>query len=255
VTATRSVVLADDEPLARERLRFLLSRHPRYHIVAECVDGDDALAAIERDQPDLAFLDISMPGRDGVEVAHALLEHEHAPAIVFVTAHDQFALKAFEVSAMDYLVKPVDRERFDQMLERVERRLASASRAMREDDLRALLETLPPASRHPARFVIRGTRGHYFVRTDTIESATADGNYVALTSEGRVHLLRETMKAFEAKLDPAQFIRIHRSTIVSIDRIARIEPVGHGACRITMKSGARFESSPTYLRRIQDLLK
>jgi two-component system LytT family response regulator len=253
--AERRVVVADDEPLARDRLRFLLARHEHYRIVAESEDGDAALEAIERFRPDVAFLDISMPGRDGVEVAQALVDQEGAPAVVFVTAHDQFALKAFEVSAMDYLVKPVDRERFDQMLQRVERRITSSDPSLRGDDLRALLDRLQPAPSYPARFVVRSTRGHYFIRTDSIESATADGNYIALVSDGRVHLLRETMKSFETKLDPAAFIRIHRSVIVSIDRIARIEPLGHGACRITMKGGARFESSPAYGRRIHELLR
>ena len=121
--ATHRVLVADDEPLARERLRLLLSRHPNYQVVAECTDGDEALAAITAQRPDVAFLDISMPGRTGVDVAHELLDDAQAPAIVFVTAYDQFALRAFEVSAIDYLVKPVDRERFDQMLHRVEQRV------------------------------------------------------------------------------------------------------------------------------------
>ncbi len=119
MTRERRVAIVDDEALARERLRQLLARHPRWQVVAECADGDAALAAVEREAPDLVFLDISMPGRSGVEVAQALVDRDDAPAIVFVTAHDQFALAAFEVSALDYLVKPVDRERFDGMLARV----------------------------------------------------------------------------------------------------------------------------------------
>ena len=255
MTAPRRVVVADDEPLARERLALLLSRHPKYEIVAECVDGDEVLAAVERERPDLAFLDISMPGRSGVEVAHALLDHERPPGIVFVTAHDQFALRAFEVSAMDYLVKPVDRERFDEMLVRVERRLAGGTDQPRRDDLLALIEQLREGGSFPRRFAIRTAKGHYFVRTDAIESATADGNYVSLAVDGRHHLLRETMKSFEGKLDPARFIRIHRSTIVAIDRIARLEPLGHGAYRVTMQGGARFEASPRYNAHIQRLLR
>src|SRR5690349_12333465 len=123
MSALRRVVIADDEPLARERLRLLLSRHPAYAVVAECTDGDEALVAIEAERPDVAFLDISMPGRTGVDVAGALLDDANAPAIVFVTAYDQYALRAFEVSAIYYLVKPVDRERFEQMLQRVEKRM------------------------------------------------------------------------------------------------------------------------------------
>jgi two-component system LytT family response regulator len=256
VTAVRRVVIADDEPLARERLETLIARHPDYRLVASCTDGDDALATIQRDAPDVAFLDISMPGRDGVEVARALLDHDDPPVIVFVTAHDQFALQAFEVSAVDYLVKPVDRERFDQTLVRVERRLAGARpRPRLDDDVRALLDDLRPRSKYRERFVIRGTKGHYFVRTDDIETAVAEGNYVALSAGGRIHLARETMKAFEASVDPAKFVRIHRSTIVNIDRIARIEPLGHGEYRVIMQSGARFDSSRAYTDRLHDLLR
>ena len=250
----RRAIVADDEPLARERLALLLARHEGWRIVAECGDGDETLEAVERERPDLAFLDISMPGHSGVEVAHALLDRERAPAIVFVTAHDQFALQAFEVSAMDYLVKPVDRERFDQMIARVERRLAGTGAAPRRDELLALIEQLREGGSYPRRFAIRTAKGHYFVRADAIEWARADGNYVALAAEGRSHLLRETMKAFETKLDPARFVRIHRSVIVAIDRIARLEPLGHGAYRVTMQGGARFEASPRYNARIQALL-
>jgi two-component system LytT family response regulator len=254
MTLERRVVIADDEPLARERLQSLLARHAGYRIVDECGDGDEALAAIERDRPDLAFLDISMPGRSGVDVAEALLEHETPPAIVFVTAHDEFALRAFEVSAVDYLVKPVDRERFDQTLARLERRFGDRKPERFDDDMRALLEELRPQPRRE-RFVIRTPRGHYFVRTEDIESAVAEGNYIALAAGGRVHFTRETMKSFEASIDAGRFIRIHRSTIVNIDRIARIEPLGHGEYRLTMTSGARFESSRAYTQRLHTLLR
>ena len=253
--AIHRVLVADDEPLARERLRLLLSRHPNYQVVAECTDGDEALAAITAERPDVAFLDISMPGRTGVDVAHELLDDVEAPAIVFVTAYDQFALRAFEVSAIDYLVKPVDRERFDQMLQRVEQRVDRSGPAPLSDDVRALIHELRLTSGLPKRFVVRTPRGHYFVRAEDIETATADGNYIGLSAGGRVHLVRETMKSFEAKVDPAHFVRIHRSTIVCIDRIARIEALGHGAYRITMQSGSRFDSSPTYGQRILSLLR
>jgi two-component system, LytTR family, response regulator len=254
MSVERRVVIADDEPLARERLQSLLARHAGYRVVQECGDGDEALAAIERDCPDLAFLDISMPGRSGVEVAQALLDHDEPPAIVFVTAHDEFALRAFEVSAVDYLVKPVDRERFDQALARIERRFGERVPTRFNDDVRALLEELRPTRRRE-RFVIRSPRGHYFVRTDDIETAVAEGNYIALMAGGRVHLTRETMKSFEASVDPARFIRVHRSTIVNVDRIARIEPLGHGEYRLTMASGARFESSRAYTDRLHSLLR
>lgn len=256
MTPERRVAIVDDEPLARERLRHLLSRHPAYRIVAECANADEALLALRRETPELVFLDISMPGRSGVELAQMLVDGDDAPDFVFVTAHDQFALAAFEVSALDYLVKPVDRERFDQMLRRVERRSGREARPPLAAELRAVLEELRAGSAVlPRRFVVRSPRGHYFVRTDDVESASAEGNYVALFDGTRSHLVRETMKSFEAKVDPAHFVRIHRSAIVNIDRIARIEPLGSGAYRVTMRSGARFESSRAYGDRVHALLR
>lgn len=254
MTAPARVVIVDDEQLARERMRQLCARHGALEIVAECPDGDQALAAIDRERPDIVFLDICMPGRSGVEVAEALVDDPRAPGIVFVTAHDEFALRAFEVSAMDYLVKPVDRERFDQMIARVERR-RTASPSAPANDLRALLAELRHGPATVERFVVRDPRGHYFVRVSDIESATAEGNYVALGDGRRVHLVRETMRSFESKVDPARFVRIHRSTIVSIDRIARIEPLGHGEYTVVMRSGARFESSRASNHRLRALLR
>lgn len=255
MTTELRVVIADDEALARERLHMLLSKHPRYRVVAECADGDEAVAAIQREHPDVAFLDVSMPGHTGLDVARAVVDSPRSPAVVFVTAYDQFALAAFEVSAVDYLVKPVDRERFDQMLTRLERRLTQGAARPSSQDIAMLLEHLRIDDAFPKRFVVRGPRGHYFVKTDDVETATAEGNYVALLAGGRQHLIRETMKSLETKLDPSRFVRIHRSTIVSIDRIARIESLGHGLYRITMNSGARFESSAAYGGQVQGLLR
>jgi two-component system LytT family response regulator len=255
MTTDLRVLNADDEPHARERLQMLLSKHARYRVVAECADGDEAVAAIDRERPDVAFLDISMPGQTGLDVARTIVDAPVPPAVVFVTAYDQYALAAFEVSAVDYLVKPVDRERFDQMLSRLERRLTQGAARPSSQDIATLLEHLRIDETFPKRFVVRGPRGHYFVKTDDVETATAEGNYVALIAGGRQHLIRETMKSLETKLDPSRFVRIHRSTIVSIDAIARIESMGHGLYRVTMNSGARFESSAAYGGLVQRLLR
>jgi two-component system LytT family response regulator len=254
MTATLSVVVADDEPLARERVRMLLAPHERFRVVAEAATGDEALAAVRRARPDIVFLDISMPGPSGVQVAQDLLGEERPPAVVFVTAHDEFALQAFEVSAIDYLVKPLDKDRFEQMLARVERRVTDGG-AVRRDELLALLETLRPEGGYRKRFVVRTTKGHYFVLTKDVEAVVAEGNYVALVATGRQHLVRETMKSVEDALDPAEFVRIHRSLIVRIDAIARVEPAGHGEYRVLMKGGATYESSRAYSDRLRSLLR
>jgi two-component system LytT family response regulator len=254
-SAPRTVVIADDEPLARERIRMLLEPHGRYRVVAEAATGDEALAELRRHQPDLAFLDISMPGLSGVEVADQSSEESGRVAVVFVTAHDEFALRAFEVGALDYLVKPVDRERFDQTIARIERRGHGSPVPTYREDLRALLESLTRESGFRKRFVIRTPKGHYFVSASDIEAAVADGNYVTLHAAGRAHLLRETMKGLEERLDPERFIRIHRSAIVNVDFISRIEPQGHAEYVVVTRGGLRVESSRAYADRLRLLLR
>jgi two-component system LytT family response regulator len=250
-----TVVIADDEPLARERIRMLLEPHPRYRIVGEAADGGEALEMIRRTKPALVFLDISMPGHTGVEVADAVAEEAADLAVVFVTAHDEFALAAFEVGALDYLVKPVDRQRFDQAVARIERRGPGRAAPSYRDDLRVLIESLSREAGYRKRFVIRTPKGHYFVAASDVEAAVADGNYATLHASGRGHLLRETMKALAESLDPERFIRIHRSVIVNVDFIARIEPQGHAEYVVVTKGGLRLESSRAYSDRVRLLLR
>ena len=249
------VLIADDEPLARERIRMLLGAHPNYAVVAEVNDGDDAVTELARLRPAIAFLDISMPGRDGVAVAEELLESDLATTVVFVTAHDEHALRAFEVGAIDYLVKPVDRERFDQTLARIERRAPAGNPPGYRDEMRTIIDALRREAGRRKRFVVRSPKGHYFVATKDVEAAVAEGNYLALQAGGRTHLVRESMKSFEDSVDPDQFVRIHRSAIVNVDFIARIEPQGHGEYRVTMHGGARLESSRAYGEQLRRLLR
>jgi two-component system, LytTR family, response regulator len=252
----RRAIVADDEALARERLRQLLQRHPGWSIVAECRHGAEAVEAILDRQPDVVFLDIRMPGLDGLEVAEAVSadDDQRGPAIVFVSAYDEFALRAFDLSAVDYLLKPVDRERFDRALARVESRLATGQAGARTD-VGALLDGMRPEQPYVHRFLVRSPRGYYFVRAEDVEWVEAEGNYAALHAGGRRHLVRQTMKTLEARLDPAKFARVHRSAIVNVTQLARAESLGHGEFKLRLTSGALVDTSRAYSARVHELLR
>ncbi len=260
-----SVVIADDEPLARLRLRTLLERHPPFEIVAECADGGEVLDALQVERADVLFLDVRMPELDGVAVGEALAADAEAgeavPSLVFVTAYDAHAVRAFDLGAIDYLVKPVDIDRFDRAIARLQARLSAPGAAGAPaggEELRAALRALAelrPRPRFPARLPIRDAKGVYFVATGDIDRVEAEGNYVALVTAGRRHLLRDSMRGIEAKLDPERFARVHRSAIVAIDRIRRIEPWGHGEYVITMSDGTKLTSSRTHGERLQELMR
>ena len=257
--AGRSVVIADDEPLARERLRHLLSNHPTWNIVAGCRNGVEAVDAILVLRPDVVFLDIRMPGLDGLEVAEAVAGDDADPSgqhpiVVFVTAFDAFALRAFDVNAADYVLKPIDRERFTRTLVRLETRL-SAGVSSATADIGAILGELRPGRHYAHRLLVRSTRGYYFVQVADIEWVEAEGNYAALHVSDRVHLVRYTMKTLEQRLDPAIFARVHRSAIVNVSSIVRAEPLGHGEYRLHLERGAQLESSRAYAAQVQALLR
>lgn len=253
---SRRVVVADDEPLALERLRHLFSRHRGWEIVAECRNGPEAVDAILEQQPDVVLLDIRMPGLDGLEVADAVAsDGERAPIVVFVTAYDEFALRAFDLSAADYLLKPVDAERFARALGRLDARLSAAAPAPSSAGATgAVIDQLNGGPRHARRFLVRTPRGYHFVSAADVDWVEAEGNYAALHAGGRVHLVRQTMKSLEARLEPAVFARVHRSAIVNVSRVARVEPLGHGEYRLTLRGGETLESSRAYSARVQGIL-
>lgn len=259
---THRVLIADDEPLARERLRMLLAERPELEIVGEAEDGAAAVEMILRARPDVVFLDIRMPELDGIEVARVLAaeaeEGSPPPVIVFVTAFDEYALRAFEVNARDYLTKPVDRERLGEALDRALAAMQSRSGAALALDpsLVAFLESLRRERAFPVRFLVRDARGGlYFVRADDIEWVEAEENYVRLHAGGRSHLVRDTMTAFREKLDPARFVRVHRSAIVNVDRIARVEPYARGEYTLTLADGTRLTSSRAHSDDLRRLLE
>jgi len=251
---TLRTVVVDDEALPRQRVADLVRGDKRLLLVGEADDGRAALDVIVDQRPDLVFLDIQMPELDGFQVI-AALDDDVLPAIVFVTAYDAYAIRAFEVDAIDYLLKPVNTERFDAAVTRVVNRLRDA-RPGSDAAVRTLASKASETRGAPlVRFVARRGTKHYFIRAGDIDWIEADGNYLRLWTGDRSHLVRETMKGAEERLDPATFVRIHRSTIVAIDRIGSIQAQDNGDYLVTMQSGARLATSRGYADRIRGLLR
>jgi len=253
---TIRVAVADDEPLARERLTSMLAGRERYSLVAECNDGAEALAVLKDQDIDLLFLDVQMPGLDGFQILESL-GAAPLPMIVFVTAFDDYALRAFDVSALDYLLKPFDRDRFEKTLARVEERLAARHQGGISVELREFLTTLSTsaAPSHVSRFPVRANGEIYFVRAEDVDWIDAEGNYVALHAAGRRHLVRDTIKSLEGRLDPVKFVRVHRSAIINVDRLRKLQPYFHGEYVITLQDGTTLTSSRTYSDRLRALLE
>lgn len=251
---TIRTLVVDDEQLPRERVVKLVEANPHLELVGEADDGRSALDAIAKLQPDLVFLDIQLPELDGFQVISAL-DDDVLPAVVFVTAFDEYAIRAFEVDAIDYVLKPVSAERFNAAVERVRSRMEGRPRpsasALRDVAAWATAQRAAPTT----RFVARRGNTHYFVPVEDVEWIEADGNYMRLMTPGRSHLVRETMKGMEACLDPARFTRIHRSAIVAVDRIASVQSCENGEYAITLTSGARLTSSRPYAERIRRLIR
>ena len=250
------VAIADDEPLARERLRAMLEGREGYTIVAECNDGVEAAEALARHDIDLLFLDVQMPGLDGFQILESG-EAAPLPMIVFVTAFDDYALRAFDVSALDYLLKPFDRDRFEKTLARVEERLATRQASGLSEEMRELIRGLSTirVPGHVSRFPVRANGEIYFVRVEDVDWIDAEGNYVALHAAGRRHLVRDTIKSLETRLDPAKFVRVHRSAIINVDRLRKLQPYFHGEYVITLQDGTTLTSSRTYSERLRALLE
>lgn len=247
-------LIIDDEPLAREKLRGFLEKEKDFEIVAECRDGREALETIEAEEPDLVFLDVQMPEMDGFEV----LEHvdeDKLPNVVFTTAYDQYALKAFEVHAVDYLLKPYDRERFTAALERARSEHDRRKAGEMQKQLMALLGEMEEKrrSKFSDRLVVKSSGKVLFIKVDDIDWVDAAGNYVRLHVAGDSHLMRETMSRLEERLDPDRFLRIHRSTIVNIERIRELQQQFHGDYLVVLKNGQRLTLSRSYRDKIQEL--
>lgn len=262
------VLIVDDEPLARARLEDLVRALPRAEVVGTAADGDEAVDAIRRLRPDLVFLDVQMPGKTGVEVVREV-GPENMPITVFVTAYDRFALQAFELAAVDYLLKPYDDERFEQAFERARRMVELAEVGRLAGQLAALLGTSPapaspattrtdtpapaavPAGRWLERIPVEMRGQVRVVPVDDIEYITASGPYAELHTTERGFVIRERMQALEERLDPARFLRIHRSVIVRLDRIDALLRGGGGDYAVRLKNGVKLRVSRTRVEELE----
>lgn len=248
-------LIVDDEPLARGRLRALLKTEPEVELIGECGDGEMAVEAIQTNPPDLVFLDVQMPGLDGFGVIRKV-GVERMPAVIFTTAFDQYALPAFEVHAIDYLLKPFDRERFSSAVAAVRKRLAGGRKGVAGGGndpvalagaLASALAAMREKEAWPDRIAIKGVNRIHLIRLSEVRYIEAAGNYLHLhAGTAEPFVLRETLSNYESKLDPKKFVRIHRSTIVNVDHIKELQPLFHGDYVVLLHNGQRVTLSRGY---------
>lgn len=249
-------LLVDDEPLALRKLRRLLSGERDIQIIAECSDGREAAAAIRLQKPDLVFLDIQIPELDGFQVLETLGADE-LPVIVFVTAYDEHALRAFDAHALDYLLKPVARERFRDSLDRARDRVCQRRVAGAVDERLLALHAERHAAQAPrylTRIAVKSSGRAFFVRVEEVDWIEASDNYARLHVGATSHLVRETLRTLESKLEPSAFLRVHRSAIVNVDAIRELQPWFHGDHVLILRSGARLTCSRRYDERLRQML-
>jgi two-component system LytT family response regulator len=257
-------LIVDDEPLARRGIRARLARAADYTVVAECASGREAIAAIRAHRPDVVFLDVQMPGIDGFGVIRET-GADRLPVVIFVTAYDAHAVRAFEAHALDYLLKPIDDDRFAAAVERARRRVAERDESAVARRLVALMHEVgatadgsghrgradTPARPGPGRIVVRDRDRVLLIDATDIDWVGADGDYVRIHTAGKSHLLRDTMAAMEERLDPATFVRIHRSTIVNVDRIRELRPYSSREYSVILRDGTRLRLSRRYRDRLR----
>ena len=246
-------LIVDDEPLGRERIRALLARDPEIDVVEECPDGRRAVAAIERSRPDLVFLDVQMPEMDGFAVLEAIAG-DRMPAIIFVTAYDRYAVQAFEVHALDYLLKSFDRDRFEAALERAKEEIHRSKTGVLNERLAGLLEDLQAKQKRLTRLVVKSGGRIVFLRVDEIDWVEAADNYVRIHAGRESHLIRETLHSLEGRLNPEKFLRIHRSTLVNVDRIRELQPIFHGDYLVKLNDGTELTLSRSYREKLLEPL-
>jgi len=247
------VVIVDDEPIAREGIRTQFATDPAVEIVAECGDGLEAVETIRELSPDLLFLDVQMPGMSGFEVMQTV-GVDVVPAVIFVTAYDKYALQAFDVNAVDYLLKPFDAERFQKAFQRalvqIQRRTTDAI----NENLKALLASIKPGARYLERLVVKSKGRIFFLPVSEIDWIESADNYVSLHAGRETHLIRETLTSLETKLNPEEFLRIRHSAIVNVKRIRELRPLFKGEYEIVLQNSTKLTSSRRYRQRVEELL-
>jgi two-component system, LytTR family, response regulator len=248
-------LIVDDEAPARSRIRQLLKNEAGFEIVADCSNGRQAVETIRRERPDLVFLDVQMPGLTGLEVCETLSADNVAlPLVIFVTAYDQYALKAFDVHAIDYLLKPFDRERFQKALGHVREQLTRLKVGASDPRLNALLEDLRAGAKKTDRLVFKENGRVIFLQTQTIDWIEADGNYIRLHAGSESHYVRETLAGMEAQLPSDGFMRISRSLLVNLDRIKELQPLFYGDYVVILRDGSKLNMSRNYRDRLESIL-
>lgn len=247
------ILIVDDEPLARDGLKELLGGLPDVSIIGESGDGVQALEAISSKSPNLVFLDVQMPGMDGFGVIKEI-GAEQMPMVIFVTAYDEFAVKAFEVHALDYLLKPVDPERFTMALDRARASIEHRNTSALTTKLMSLLEDIGGAQKYLERITIKNDGKITFINTRDVDWIEAEGDYVCLHASGKKQLIRGKIGELEEKLDPKAFVRIHRSTIVNIDRIKELQPLFYGEYSLSLHNGTKLTVSRSYRQKLLELL-
>jgi len=244
-------LIVDDERLAREKLRALLEADDEIDVVGECANGTEAIAAVRKQKPDLLLLDIEMPGANGFEVLHRL-RGEPLPMVIFITAHDEYAVKAFEVEAVDYVMKPFDRKRFHDALRRAKRQLSDEGEESEARLLRLLERVVKPKSSLD-HFVVKAKEKTFLVAVNDVEWIEAEGKYVRLHATGGSYLVRESIGDVEERLDARKFLRIHRATIVNVKRILEMHRGFGGSVFVVLRDGTKLTMSRRYRGRIREL--
>jgi two-component system LytT family response regulator len=247
------VVIADDELLARKFIRRMLKQDPEVEIVAECSNGAEAVAAIRKEKPDLVFLDVQMPEMDGFAVLDAI-RLDHLPEIVFTTAYESYAIRAFELHALDYLLKPFDQVRFKAALKYAKERFHSQHEEDKRLQVGTLLESIRVQQEYLDRIIIRADGRITFLHTREIDWIEADDKYVHLHTGKGAKMVRQTLAAIEGQLDPKKFLRVHRSAMVNVDRIKELQPLFNGEHSLILDDGTRLTLTRKYRDKLFELL-